>query len=178
MSSPVDVDNNTPLLSSVDIMTIRLVCECSEQATLAQVRGIADPESPLYEHALDAVWKADWHYMPNLDWQQGLREMPLAEDASDLKKDVRAFMIKNTKTLTWEVNCPRKGCQRNLQGHTEDLVLLVQRALAEGVRTVTLTAELLHELGKETRSFVVYYNRETLEVVGYGNGSSDADGRP
>jgi len=165
-------------------MGVRIVCKCPDRdllangALLAQVRGVADPESPLYEHALDAVWHADWRYMPNLDWQQGLRDIPLAEDASDLQKDVRAFMIENTKTLTWEVTCPRKQCQRNIQGHTEDLVLLVQRALAEGVRTVALDPAVLHELGKETRSFTVYYNRETLEVLGYGNGSGDADGRP
>ena len=143
-------------------MSVRIVCKCPDRdvlangALLAKVRGVKDPESPFYEHALDAVWVADWRNMPNLDWKQSLTDMPLDEDASDLQKEVRAFMVENTQTLTWEVVCPRKECQRTVQGHTEDLVWLVQRALAEGVRNVALDSADLREAGKETRSFTVY----------------------
>lgn len=174
----MDVDNNTPLLSSVDITSVRIVCKCSAQALLAKVRGVIDPEQILFDHALDAVWVADWHYPHDLDAEKRFKEMANEEGASELQKKVRRYLAENSQKLTWEVNCPRKDCKRKIKGHTEDLVFLVQRALAEGVRTVTLTAELLHELGKETRSFTVYYNRETLEVLGYGNGTSDADSKP
>ncbi len=136
-------------------MSVRIVCKCSPQALLAKVRGVKDAEKPFYEDALKAVWVADWHHMPNLDWQKGFKDMPLPDDATDEQRKVRAFLSENTQTLTWEVNCPRKECRQTFQGQTEDLVYLVQQALADGVRTLTLDSAVLSEAGKETRSFTV-----------------------
>lgn len=148
-------------------MSVRIVCKCSPQALLAKVRGVKDPESPWFEHALDARWAANWHYLPNLDWQKGFKDMPLPDDATDEQRKVRALLSENTQTLTWVVNCARKDCKRSVKGHTEDLVYLVQQALADGVRTLTLDSAELRDAGKGTRSFTVYWNAETSEVVGY-----------
>lgn len=155
-------------------MSVRIVCKCSPQALLAKVRGVKDPESPWYYHALDGVWQADWHYPHDLEAEQRFKELANEEGASELQKTIRNYLAENSQKLTWEVNCPRKDCKRTMKGHIEDLVYLVQQALAEGVRTVVLDSEVLHEVGKETRSFTVYRNAETLEVLGYRNGTGNA----
>ncbi len=135
-------------------MSVRIVCKCSPQALLAKVRGVKDAEKPFYEDALKAVWVADWHHMPNLDWQEGFKALPLPDDATDEQRKVRAFLTENIQTLSWEVSCPREDCSKTYRGHTEDLVVLVQRALADGVRTVALDPDVLHEISKETRTFL------------------------
>ncbi len=142
-------------------MSIRIVCKCPDRdllangALLAKVRGVADVEDWHHEGALDARWVADWHHRPNLDWQKGFKALPLADDATDEQRKVRAFLTENIRTLSWEVSCPRKDCSKTYRGHTEDLVVLVQRALADGVRNVALDPIVLHEISKETRTFTV-----------------------
>jgi len=118
--------------------TLRLVCGCNSRAVLAKIRGVVDgPREVEVDRALDGVFLGEW--------RRGFDEFSEVLEASG--QEPRDWFRANPGRLfsvaTFSVRCGRHGCDRKVDGRTDDLVELVRQALAAGEHRVTLTHDAL-----------------------------------
>lgn len=117
---------------------LRLVCGCSSRAVLAKIRGIVDgPRQVEVDRALDGEFLGEW--------RRGFDEFSEVIDSTGLepREWFRANPGRLFSVATFSVRCGRKGCDRKVDGRTDDLVELVRQSFAAGEHRVTLTHEAL-----------------------------------
>ena len=114
------------------------MCGCNSRAVLAKIRGVVDgPREVEVDRALDGVFLGEW--------RRGFDEFSEVLEASG--QEPRDWFRANPGRLfsvaTFSVRCGRSGCDRKVDGRTDDLVELVRQSLAAGKSRVTLTHEAL-----------------------------------
>lgn len=114
------------------------MCGCNSRAVLAKIRGVADgPRQVEVDLALDGKFLGEW--------RRGFDEFSEVIEAAGVEPGewFRANPGRLPSVATFSVRCGRKGCERKVDGHTDDLVALVRRSLEAGEHRVTLTHEAL-----------------------------------